>query len=68
MGRYLTKDELVHHLNGIRDDNQPDNLELWTKSHPYGQRVTDLIKWAETFLKQYNYEVTKEVLNNNETK
>lgn len=28
IGRYLTKDETVHHINGQRDDNRPQNLEL----------------------------------------
>lgn len=45
--------EHVHHKNGIRNDNSVDNLELWTTSHPYGQRVEDKIKWAKEFLKGY---------------
>lgn len=30
IGRYLTEKEVVHHINGIRDDNSLDNLELMT--------------------------------------
>ena len=34
IGRYLTKDEVVHHKNKKRFDNRPDNLQLMTfKEH-----------------------------------
>jgi len=53
LGRPLHKRERVHHLNGIRDDNRPGNLELWLWHHPSGQRVTDRIKDALELLRTY---------------
>ena len=59
LGRPLYKHENVHHKNGIRNDNRLENLELWSKHQPHGQRVEDKLAWCKEFLNEYGYDVTK---------
>lgn len=53
LGRPLTKDETVHHIDGCRQNNEPGNLRLFSSRHGPGQEVAEKVQWSIDTLRKY---------------
>lgn len=53
LDRELLPSENVHHIDGSKLNNEPENLELWIKPQPSGVRVEDAVAWAREILRRY---------------
>jgi hypothetical protein len=43
----------IHHRNGDRADNRPENLEIWDFAQPAGQRPEEKVAFAVEMLRRY---------------
>lgn len=54
IGRELLPHENIHHINGVRDDNRPENLELWSTMQPSGQSISAKVNHAWEIIALYD--------------
>ncbi len=56
IGRYLTKNEIVHHINGVKNDNRIENLMLFENQSKHAKFHKKIIQFGVTrnILRQIN--------------
>lgn len=61
LGRFLTSLEVVHHRNSVRDDNRPENLQLYgTNADHLRDELTGRVpKWTEVGLRNLRQSALK---------
>lgn len=58
LGRYLFPEEVVHHINEVRDDNRPENLQVMTKSAHKSLHFSQKRKFMIVFAKEKGLSIT----------
>ncbi len=48
LGRYLSKDERVHHINRIKDDNRPENIIVFGSNIAHIRYHGETNPWSRT--------------------